>query len=101
MEDIQAANGLLMVSYFNEGGWSGTLGSLEHVTEFMTSDIPDLMPPNINYIMDVALPYTEIGFVPFTFVIDLETRELLYEDSLTAAAATPAELLALVEDNNI
>ena len=100
MAEIQAANGLLMVSYYNEGGWSGTLGSLEHVTGFMTDDIPELMPPNINYIMDAALPYSTIAFVPYQFVIDLETREVLGKD-VSTYLMTPDDILGLVEDNNI
>jgi len=39
--------------------------------------------------------------VPYQFVIDLETREVLGKDSMSTGSLTADQILTLVETNNI
>jgi hypothetical protein len=81
-----------MVSYNgNLGGWSDTAGAFDYTSAYA---------PNENYITNAFLPWTEIGFTPYQFVIDLETRTVLGKDT-SSYLMTPAEILTLVQDNNI
>jgi hypothetical protein len=92
IDDIHAANGLVMVFYWDEGGWSDTAGSLEFTSDSIQHE---------NYITNEVAPWTNVGYVPFHFVIDLQTRNVLGKDSDAGVALTPAQIVALVQDNNI
>ena len=88
--DIEAANGLLMVSYNgNSGGWSDTAGAFDYTNDYA---------PNENYITNDWLPYS-IPFTPYQYVIDLETRTLLGKDT-SSAQMTADQIVTLVQDNN-
>lgn len=39
--------------------------------------------------------------MPYQFVIDLETREVLGKDSLATGSLTADQIVALVENNNL
>jgi len=75
----------------NNGGWSDTAGALEYVNDYAQ---------NMNYITNEYLPWTTITFVPYQFVIDLETRTVLGKD-VSSHLMTADEIVTLVEDNNI
>jgi hypothetical protein len=79
-----------MVFYWDEGGWDDTAGSLEFTSDYIQHE---------NYITNEVAPWANVGFVPYHFVIDLETREVLGKDSDTAAL-TPAQIVTLVQANN-
>jgi hypothetical protein len=81
----------VLVSYNgNLGGWSNTAGAFDYTNDYA---------PNENYITNEPLPWSTITFVPYQFVIDLETRTVLGKDT-ASAQLTPAQIVALVEDNN-
>jgi hypothetical protein len=80
-----------MVFYWDEGGWSDTAGSLEFTSDYIQHE---------NYITNEIAPWTNVPFVPYHFVIDLETRNVLGKDSDTVSL-TPEQIVALVQDNDI
>jgi hypothetical protein len=97
--DIQAANGLIFISYYDEGGWTGTAGSYDHMIDMLTADTPELLPPSMNYITNQMLPWLSIPFVPYQFVIDLETRTVLGKDTSSSQMTAP-QILTIVQANN-
>ena len=81
-----------MVSYNgNNGGWDDTAGAFDYAGDYA---------PNMNYITNEYLPWTTITFVPYQFVIDLETRTVLGKDT-ASYLMTADDILTLVEENNI
>ncbi len=80
-----------MVFYWDEGGWDDTAGSFEYTSDYIQHE---------NYITNEIAPWANVAFVPYHFVIDLETLEVLGKDT-DAAQLTPAQILTLVEDNDV